>query len=234
MTKWALPPPATTVSSRVAFNARITPFASTCPGAGPSSTSWEPAGSVDVTHRGGSLYSLSAYDPHVSDHDVDSAKRALRIAMRAARRDIANQPARSARICAHLRQIDAVRSAATVMMFRPVPGEPDLAELAAWSRSVGTVVVVPDPVPTAAFPIDPSLVDVALVPGVAFTADGRRLGQGGGWFDRFLAELRDDAIAIGVCFDPQMVDDLPTEAHDVRLDLVVTDAGVAGGGGSER
>lgn len=166
--------------------------------------------------------------------DVATSKRALRAAFRTVRRTIADQPVRSARICARLREIDSVRRAGTVMLFTAVPGEPDLAELAAWCRSEGKVVVVPDPIATAAFPIDPSLVDVVLVPGVAFTADGRRLGQGGGWFDRFLAARRDDAIAIGVCFGPQVVDDLPTEAHDVLLDLVVTDTGVAGGGGPER
>ena len=170
----------------------------------------------------------------MSDPDVVTAKRALRDALRTVRHEIADQPARSARICGHLREIDAVRSASTVMLFRPVPGEPDLAELAAWCRAEGKVVVVPDPIATAAFPIDPTLVDAVLVPGVAFTADGRRLGQGGGWFDRFLAELRDDAIAIGVCFGSQVVDDLPTEAHDVLLDQVVTDTGVAGGGRPER
>jgi 5-formyltetrahydrofolate cyclo-ligase len=170
----------------------------------------------------------------VSEPDVVSAKRALRAALRSVRREIADQPLRSARICRHLREVDAVRSASTVMLFRAVPGEPDLAALAAWCRSAGKVVVVPDSVPTAAFPIDPSRVDAVLVPGVAFTADGKRLGQGGGWFDRFLAELRVDAIAIGVCFGPQVVDDLPTEAHDVLLDLVVTDTGVAGRGGPER
>jgi 5-formyltetrahydrofolate cyclo-ligase len=63
---------------------------------------------------------------------------------------------------------------------------------------------------------------VVIVPGVAFTRDGDRLGQGGGWYDRFLAGVRPDCTVIGVCFDEQLVDQLPTEPHDVSLACVVT------------
>lgn len=68
--------------------------------------------------------------------------------------------------------------------------------------------------------------DVIVVPGTAFTPDGRRVGQGGGWYDRFLPGRRHDAMTIGICFAPQLLDDLPTEAHDVVLDIVVTDDGI--------
>lgn len=84
-------------------------------------------------------------------------------------------------------------------------------------------VIVPDSTPTAAEPSDLDSVDVAVVPGLAFTIDGRRLGQGGGWYDRVLAQLAPTATTIGVCFSQQLVDDLPTEEHDVVLDRVVTD-----------
>ena len=60
--------------------------------------------------------------------------------------------------------------------------------------------------------LDPALLDVVVVPGLAFTADGRRLGQGGGHFDRFLLRLRPDCLRIGVAFREQLVDDLPTVA----------------------
>jgi 5-formyltetrahydrofolate cyclo-ligase len=68
---------------------------------------------------------------------------------------------------------------------------------------------------------------VAIVPGLAFTAAGDRLGQGGGWYDRVLADVRDDCTVIGVGFGVQVVDELPVEAHDRRLDLVVTEHGRA-------
>ena len=62
--------------------------------------------------------------------------------------------------------------------------------------------------------VDPAELDVVVVPGLAFTLDGRRLGQGGGHYDRFLPRLRPDCVTIGACFAEQLVDDLPREPHD--------------------
>lgn len=114
----------------------------------------------------------------------------------------------------------------TVMVFEPVPGEPDLAEFVEWCRAHGVATVAPSPAPDADAPIDPAVVDVVVVPGLGFTPDGHRLGQGGGWYDRFLARMRPDALKIGVGFDVQLVGELPTEEHDVTLDAVVTESGV--------
>ena len=69
--------------------------------------------------------------------------------------------------------------------------------------------------------IAPAAIDVALVPGVAFTAGGDRLGYGGGYYDSLLPKLRSDARTIGVGFEFQLVDELPVEPHDVLLDTVV-------------
>lgn len=63
--------------------------------------------------------------------------------------------------------------------------------------------------------------DVLFVPLVGFTADGRRLGQGGGHYDRWL-EQHPDVPAIGMAWDSQLADDLPFEAHDRPLAAVVT------------
>ena len=67
--------------------------------------------------------------------------------------------------------------------------------------------------------------DVAawIVPGLAFTMGGKRLGYGGGWYDRLLAAARGDSAKIGVAHGFQVVDDLPSEPHDIPLDRVVTD-----------
>ena len=103
-----------------------------------------------------------------------------------------------------------VQRANIVMVFTPVAGEPDVTELMVHGG------VLPEHEP------DPASVDVVIVPGLAFTLRGDRLGQGGGWYDRFLAGLRPDAVAIGVGFREQLVDHLPVEPHDVRLHQVVT------------
>ncbi len=75
-------------------------------------------------------------------------------------------------------------------------------------------------------PIDhlsPTDLDAILVPGVAFSRDGRRLGQGVGYYDRFLRRLRPDALRIGVCYAWQIVPSLPVEPHDVPMTHVVTE-----------
>lgn len=63
--------------------------------------------------------------------------------------------------------------------------------------------------------------DVFFVPLIGFTADGRRLGQGGGYYDRWLGRYP-DAPAIGMAWDSQLAEDVPTEAHDRPLTAVVT------------
>jgi len=68
-------------------------------------------------------------------------------------------------------------------------------------------------------------IDVALCPGVLFTRDGRRLGRGGGHYDRFLA-AHPETFAVGLCYAAQLVDELPIEAHDRLMGAVVTEAGV--------
>jgi len=63
-----------------------------------------------------------------------------------------------------------------------------------------------------------------IVPGLAFTRDGRRLGYGGGWYDRLLADAPKDAVKLGVAHSFQVVDDLPAEPHDIQLTAVVDDS----------
>ena len=72
--------------------------------------------------------------------------------------------------------------------------------------------------------VPPKEVDGWIVPGLAFTRDGRRLGYGGGWYDRLLADAPKDAVKIGVAHSFQIVDDLPSEPHDIPLAAVVDDS----------
>ncbi|QDT36156.1 5-formyltetrahydrofolate cyclo-ligase [Stratiformator vulcanicus] len=73
--------------------------------------------------------------------------------------------------------------------------------------------------------IDPHEVDLALVPGVAFTLAGDRLGYGKGYYDRLLAEVKRECHLIGLAFECQIVPDLPTGEHDRRVHAVLTEAG---------
>lgn len=69
--------------------------------------------------------------------------------------------------------------------------------------------------------------DVLFVPLIGFTADLARLGQGGGHYDRWLAE-HPPALAVGLAWDAQLCEALPTEAHDMALDAVVTPTRIYG------
>lgn len=64
-------------------------------------------------------------------------------------------------------------------------------------------------------------IDLILVPGVAFDCAGRRIGRGGGFYDRLLPQYR--AVRAGICFDFQCLEAIPAEPHDVRMDWVATE-----------
>lgn len=82
---------------------------------------------------------------------------------------------------------------------------------------------IPEPRPELPA-VDVWSLDLALVPGVAFDACGRRIGRGGGFYDRLLAGFAGDRC--GVCFTEQVVPGLPAQLHDVRMSYLATPAGV--------
>ena len=69
--------------------------------------------------------------------------------------------------------------------------------------------------------------DVLLVPPVGIDAQGYRLGYGGGYFDRTLAAIGCKPVCIATAFDLSRIDSLQPQAHDVRMDFVVTETGIA-------
>ena len=149
----------------------------------------------------------------------------------------------SERICRAVLQTDAWQRAALVCAFLPLPSEPQIQPL--WASASGPAFCFPRVrgldlelirieddarLATADWKLDafsdapivaPETVDLILVPGLAFTRDGHRLGRGRGYYDRLLARLPRTA-SIGVCYECQLVEDLPTEAHDMRVDEVVS------------
>ncbi len=66
----------------------------------------------------------------------------------------------------------------------------------------------------------PEAIDLLVVPGVAFTQEGARLGRGKGFYDRYLSQSALRACCVGVCFAHQLVADLPVEPHDRNMDVV--------------
>ena len=76
-------------------------------------------------------------------------------------------------------------------------------------------------IPEPANPVfAPEELDLIIVPGVAFDRTGNRIGRGGGFYDRLLPQYH--AVRIGICFDFQCVENVPSEPHDCRMDVVVS------------
>ena len=75
--------------------------------------------------------------------------------------------------------------------------------------------------PIEALPIKHSTIDSVIVPGIAFDSQGNRLGFGKGNYDRFLKRAT-HAVKIGLAYDSQMVESIPSQEHDVPMDFVVT------------
>lgn len=71
--------------------------------------------------------------------------------------------------------------------------------------------------------VNPDEIELVVVPAVAYDRKGNRLGRGKGFYDRLLAETR--ATKIGVAYEFQMLDEIPAEPHDVRMDMVITQSG---------
>ncbi|MGZ4110021.1 MAG: 5-formyltetrahydrofolate cyclo-ligase, partial [Actinomycetota bacterium] len=92
-----------------------------------------------------------------------------------------------------------------------VPGDP-VSETAFGARE-----------PLEGLALDPADIDVVITPAVAFDRSGRRVGYGGGYYDRFFRRTRPDAVRVGIGFDLQLMDDeLPGGHFDLRVDVVVT------------
>ena len=84
---------------------------------------------------------------------------------------------------------------------------------------------IPEPVPSLreSRVLSPECLDVVIVPGVVFDRAGNRLGYGGGYYDRFLAQVAPQAIRIGLAYSGQLVDRIPALPHDVPMDVLVTE-----------
>lgn len=78
-----------------------------------------------------------------------------------------------------------------------------------------------EPVPNPKQVLLPHTIDLVLIPGIAFDRHGHRIGSGGGYYDRFLT--RTDAVRIGLSYGFQIIDRVPAEPHDVKMDWIITE-----------
>lgn len=177
------------------------------------------------------------------------AKRGVRDAARAARTAVPDdsRPAAAVAAAQRLLAVPEIASVRTVLGYAATAEELDPAPAIEALRERGARIAYPrvcgpgemtvhwaepgelepgfcgllEPGEAAAM-ATPEEIDLVIVPGVAFDAQCHRLGMGSGFYDRFLVRMRQDALAVGFAFDEQLVDAVPCEEHDARLDAVVT------------
>lgn len=150
----------------------------------------------------------------------------------------------SAEACDHLRQLPEWRTAQTVLLYAALPDEVATQALIAEAAAAGKRVLLPvvqgEELELRIYTGDENLregafhiaepegkaftafdeIELAVVPGVAFTHKGHRLGRGRGYYDRLLPQLT-VALKVGLCWPFQLLDDLPHEPHDIMMDLVI-------------
>jgi 5-formyltetrahydrofolate cyclo-ligase len=184
-----------------------------------------------------------------------SAKEALRRRILAARAAIAppHRAAACAAISRRLKDHPQYAAARTVSGYSSFGSEFDTAEFLADALRTGKRLVLPridraarrldfhlvtslgclipgtwgilEPDPVQCPRVDPREIEFMLVPGVAFTRECERLGYGGGFYDRVLAQLRPECRTVSAAFSVQVVDWLPTGPGDRKVDAVITESG---------
>lgn len=183
--------------------------------------------------------------------DVET-KASLRIALKAALAAVPQDrwEAESLAACERAAALPAFIGAGVVLLYMPIPRELDVGPLARAAFAAGKGVAVTradwagrtltpvriaawdepmavnrhgirEPGPEAAS-VHLATVDLIIVPGLGFDANGGRLGRGAGFYDRLLARPDCRAVKVGIGLDAQVVGRVPMEGWDVPLDAVVT------------
>ncbi len=69
----------------------------------------------------------------------------------------------------------------------------------------------------------PEQLEIVIVPGIVFSRTGKRIGYGGGYYDRFLTNLLPETVTIGLTYHQFLIDSLPSEKHDQDVDKIITE-----------
>ena len=106
----------------------------------------------------------------------------------------------------------------------PNSRELDFRELKRFSELESVYYGLYEPIVSETKPVSPDGIDLVVVPGLAFSKNGYRLGFGGGYYDRFLANYQGKTIALA--FKDQIVSEVPIESHDIPVGKIITNEGV--------
>lgn len=186
---------------------------------------------IDLIDFGGIALSekeLTLPHPRAKERDfvfrpwMELEKKLIRDEMRARRKavDAAERGAKSAALCRKLAAL--VGDAQKVCLYRALKTELDLSEFENECMRRGIEVTIPEKRGDGYFVDKAEEVDLWICPGLAFTLSGERLGFGGGWYDRFLAQAKPGARSYGVAYAFQIRDRLPQGPWDAKLTGVIT------------
>lgn len=155
--------------------------------------------------------------------------------------DDAERQKQSDAVCQTVQQNVYWQQAKTVMLYHALPDELDTRMLLECDKHIVLPVVEGDDLKLKEYRgnslrkgalgiLEPDseqyfdqldVIDIVIVPGVAFTSHGKRLGRGKGYYDRFLSKVP-QAYKIGICYQQQLIADIPTDSYDQLMDLVIS------------
>jgi len=182
--------------------------------------------------------------------DVSHRKRALRVELRERRRQLSVRDRAAATDALTRRLIDLATQlrVSSLSAYLPMPDEPDVWPFVEWANQQGIRVLVPvsrndglldwtvekgrgqtegifglpEPIGEVLGPIAINDVDLIIVPAACVDRTGMRMGWGRGYFDRTLGSMDRCPPVYAVVFDNEVLDYVPSEVHDKRIDGVVT------------
>ena len=177
------------------------------------------------------------------------AKEQLRKTLRQKRNQLPKKEEKSRRILKHLLSVPEFQKASVVMLYRSAKGEVDTEELWQECRALGKICVFPkcvsktemiaasakeetdffvsdfgimEPKSSQTFPKEK--IDLVIVPALGFDRKNYRVGYGGGYYDRYLADYR--GITAGLCFGELITETVFPGEWDVPVDMVITEDGI--------
>ena len=191
---------------------------------------------------------MSVMDTINMHEQIAEKKAALRRELRSKRRALESAEAVSASraVCERLVELKAFSDAELILAYMASKNELDVSYAVDRAIQLGKRVAFPlcldngglrllvpndknaftvgsygilEPDPTRSVEVQPEELELIIAPAVAFDHECRRLGQGGGYYDRLFEKAR--CFTVGVGYDFQLVDELPFEKHDVALDTVL-------------
>lgn len=146
-------------------------------------------------------------------------------------------------ICKKVMQLEQIKSSQTILIYNSLPDEVQTSLLFTLKKAgkklvlpvvTGDILILKEYIPgklsvgymnilepNQEETVDPNEIDLAIIPGVAFDKECNRLGRGKGYYDKLLPYT--NCTKVGICYQFQVVDNIPTDVNDIKMDMVITD-----------